>query len=79
LNPLKTAGAHLGGRRHDIHNMKTTEHFHTKQRAQGFAARLADISGRRLYPSFYVMNGNYACTVSGDFTQEQINLAKRTR
>lgn len=57
--------------------MKTTIVFHSKQRAQGFATRLATISGLRLYPCFYVLRGNYACTVSGAFTEEQVKLAKR--
>ena len=57
--------------------MKITEQFRSKAAAKLFSERLVSSAGQRLYPSFYVMNNRYACTVSGDFTQEQVDIAKQ--
>ena len=56
--------------------MKITEQFRSKSAAQAFSDRLAAATGQRLYPRFYVMNNRYACTVSGNFTQEQVDASK---
>ena len=55
--------------------MKTIEQFTSKQAAQRFSERI-----RQAAPvscsGVYVMNHRYACTVTGDFTQEQLQQAK---
>lgn len=55
--------------------MKTIEQFTSKQAAQRFSEKI-----RQAAPvscsGVYVMNHRYACTVTGDFTQEQLQQAK---
>lgn len=55
--------------------MKTIEQFTSKQAALRFSAKI-----RQAAPvscsGVYVMNNRYACTVTGDFTQEQVAAAK---
>jgi hypothetical protein len=54
----------------------TIQRFLSKEAANKFADRLEQLCGRRIYRSVYVLRGHHACTVSGDFTQEQIDQAK---
>ena len=59
--------------------MKTIEQFTSKQAAQRFSEKIrqaAPVSCSGVYSGVYVMNHRYACTVTGDFTQEQLQQAK---
>ena len=72
---MTTAGAYLQGAG-NIRTMKTTLTFRDRAAANSFAQRLKDITKKALYSQVYVMHNRYACTVSGDFTEEQVLKAK---
>ncbi len=55
--------------------MKTIEKFNSKPTALRFYANMRKLPTVSC-SSVYVMNNRYACTVTGDFTQEQVAAAK---
>lgn len=57
--------------------MKTIERFRSKQAAQRFSAKIRQTAAVSC-SGVYVYNHRYACTVTGDFTQEQILQARAT-
>lgn len=55
--------------------MKVIEKFNSKPTALRFRANMGKLPTVSC-SGVYVMNNRYACTVTGDFTQEQVAAAK---